>query len=56
MEDYGKMIVNNLICETLHPENDMTKLYGACKNLNIKEQQQLIEWYNEEYKKKNNII
>jgi hypothetical protein len=55
MEEYDKMIVNNLICETLHPENDMAKLYGACQNLNIKEQQQLIEWYNEEYKKKNNI-
>ena len=27
MEKHDKMIVNNLICETLHPENSIAKLY-----------------------------
>jgi hypothetical protein len=27
MEQYDKMMVNNLICETLHPENNVAKLY-----------------------------
>ena len=26
---YGKMDVNNLICETLHPENQIAKLYNS---------------------------
>jgi len=56
MEEYDKMIVNNLICETLNPQNDVAKIYKACQNLNIEEQQQMIKWYNEEYKKKNNIV
>jgi len=37
MEDYDKMQVNNLVCETLHPENTIAKLYRSnlteeCKN------------------------
>jgi hypothetical protein len=27
MEQYGTMIVNNLICETLHPDNLIAKIY-----------------------------
>ena len=27
MEKYEKMMVNNLICETLHPENIVARLY-----------------------------
>jgi hypothetical protein len=27
MEDYSKMSVNNLVCETLHPNNIIAKLY-----------------------------
>ena len=28
-EDYGVMNVNNLICETLHPDNVIAKLYTS---------------------------
>ena len=38
MEKHDKMIVNNLICETLHPENIIAKLYKTlqkAKNINI---------------------
>ena len=27
MEEHNKMIVNNLLCETLHPNNIIAKLY-----------------------------
>ena len=47
MEEHDKMVVNNLICETLHPENGIAKLYGYMKNLNLEEQNDLINIYNE---------
>ena len=28
MENHDKMVVNNLICETLHPENGIAILYN----------------------------
>jgi hypothetical protein len=32
MEDYSQIQVNNLICETLHPDNIIAKLYTKnCK-------------------------
>ena len=32
MEEYSEMTVNNLICETLHPDNIIAKLYTKqCK-------------------------
>ena len=31
MEDYSKIVVNNLICETLHPDNLIAKLYRGEK-------------------------
>ena len=56
MEEYDKMMVNNLICETLHPENCMAKLYKDLQTLNPKEQEQLIKKYNEYIIKKNLYI
>ena len=49
------MIINNLICETLHPENGTAKLYKCLQNLNPKEQQNLIENCNE-YTIKNKVF
>lgn len=35
MKEYSHMLVNNLICETLHPENIFAKLYTKkCKYTN----------------------
>ena len=34
METHDKMIVNNLICETLHPENCVAKLYEILQKIN----------------------
>jgi hypothetical protein len=47
MEEHDKMIVNNLICETLHPENTMAKLYNHLQKLNPEEKGKLIKKCNE---------
>ena len=47
MEEYDKMVVNNLICETLHPKNGMAILYRNLQKLNPEEQNFLINQYNE---------
>jgi hypothetical protein len=55
MEEHDKMIVNNLICETLDPENCIAKLYKVLQTLNPKQQEELIKKLNE-YAIKNNIF
>jgi hypothetical protein len=55
MEEHDKMVVNNLICETLHPENAIVKLYRHLQKLNPEEQNDLINNYNE-YVIKNTIF
>ena len=47
MEEHDKMVVNNLICETLHPENDIAGLYRILQHLNPEQQTDLINKYNE---------
>ena len=54
MEDYEKMVVNNLICETLHPENSIAKVYNMLKDLSPEKQQKLIKAVNE-YAIKNKV-
>ena len=56
MENRDKLLVNNLICETLHPKNNISKLFKLCQGLNIHEQFDLIEKYNKEYERKNSLI
>ncbi len=48
MEEHDKMLVNNLICETLHPENSVAKLYLFLKGMSPEMQQKHIKEYNEE--------
>ena len=47
MEKPDKMVVNNLICETLHPENCVAKLYTYFKDFNPSEQQMVLKKVNE---------
>jgi hypothetical protein len=54
MEEHDKMLVNNLICETLHPENCVAKMYKILQILTPSEQEELINKYNE-YVIKNKI-
>jgi len=46
LEKHDKMIVNNLICETLHPENSIAKLFELTKNLNIEDIELSVKLYN----------
>ena len=47
LEEHEKMIVNNLICETLSPENAIAKLYKLLPKLNTEQQNDFIDKYNE---------
>jgi len=55
METHNKMVVNNLICETLHPENTIAKLQILLQNLNQEQQQEIVKEYNN-YAIKNNVF
>ena len=46
LEEHDKMMVNNLICETLHPENGVAKVYMALQKLNTEGQKLLIKKIN----------
>jgi hypothetical protein len=54
MEQPDKMMVNNLICETLHPENIIAKLYHTLQGLTLQQQNELINALNK-YAIENNI-
>jgi hypothetical protein len=46
MEECDKMLVNNLICETLDPDSNIAKLYILSKNMDVNKRNELIKWYN----------
>jgi hypothetical protein len=52
LEKYDKMIVNNLICETLHPDNTVAKLYTLLPKYNLEQRCQMIKKYNKVFSKK----
>jgi hypothetical protein len=47
MSEHTTMRVNNLECETLHPENCIAKLYKVLQNLKRDEKEKMIGLYNE---------
>ena len=46
MENHNKIIVNNLICETLHPDNYIAKMHNSFKNMNSTELNKIIKCHN----------
>ena len=42
-------MVSNMICETLHPENSVTKIYKYLKDLNYSESENIINIHNQLY-------
>ena len=46
LEEHGKMMVNNLICETLHPKNSIAKLYKQLSAMGSEQRGQFIQQYN----------
>ena len=53
MENHDKMIVNNLICETLDPDSNIAKIYKYLNKLNYDEYENLINKHNSYCIKKN---
>ncbi len=53
MKQHDTVMINNLICETLHPENVIAKIHFILKNLNPTEQSKFIQEYNRKYAEKN---
>jgi len=53
MEEHDKMIVNNLICETLNPENGAAQVYRILQKFSPSEQQALIKACNKHIVKNN---
>jgi hypothetical protein len=47
MEEHDKMMINNLICETLHPKNRIAKLYEALAKMTPEKQSSFIKKFNE---------
>ena len=52
LKKHDKMIVNNLICETLHPDNMIAKLYTLLPGYDLEEQCKMIKTYNKYVTKK----
>jgi hypothetical protein len=46
LEKHDKMMVHNLICETLHPENDIAKLHVIMLNMTPPNKMKIIKKYN----------
>jgi hypothetical protein len=57
-DKHDKMIVNNLICETLDPENGIARMYLDLKKCNYsdKEKEQFIKEYNNYVKEKKTFV
>ena len=53
LQEHDKMVVNNLICETLHPDNNIGELFKILSIMSPIQQEQLIKKYNEKYIKDN---
>jgi len=51
LEEHDKMIVNNLVCDTLNPNNLIGKIYTRLSNCNLEEQCRIIQTYNTRYSK-----
>jgi len=47
MEEHDKMIVNNLVCETLDPKNRIAKLYMMLQKMTPERQETFIKKFNE---------
>jgi hypothetical protein len=47
LEKYDKILVNNLICETLHPRNAVAKWHNSLSKLSVEEQTKIVKMHND---------
>jgi hypothetical protein len=55
LDDYEKMMVNNMICETLDPENPIAKFFRVLPTVSQADRESLIQ-YNNECAKQNKFL
>lgn len=53
MATHSQMLINNLVCETLDPANDIARLHMDCMKLNREQQEELIAMYKQEFHRRN---
>jgi uncharacterized cupin superfamily protein len=47
LEKYDKILVNNLICETLHPRNALAKFYTSLSQISAEDQSRIVKMHND---------
>jgi hypothetical protein len=55
LEKYDKILVNNLICETLHPNNVVAKWHTSLNNLSVEEQSKIVKMHNDKVTKNHKL-
>ena len=56
MENHSTMLVNNIICETLHPDNDIAKIHNVINSIDYNACEKLIKNHNHHYIKNHYYI
>lgn len=54
LEKYDKILVNNLICETLDPRNAVAKWHNSLSKLSVEEQTRVVKMHNDKAIKRHN--
>jgi hypothetical protein len=53
LDTYDTMLVNNMICETLHPESKLAKIYRTIPDLTVDNRKKVISEMNEHFIREN---
>ncbi len=56
LEKYDKILVNNLICETLHPNNVVAKWQTSLNKLSVEEQSKIVKMHNDKALKNHKLL
>jgi hypothetical protein len=54
LEKYDKILVNNLLCETLHPRNPIAKWHTVLNKISLEEQSKIVKMHNDKAVKRHN--
>lgn len=55
LEKYDRILVNNLICETLHPNNAIAKWHTSLNKLSVEEQTRVVKMHNDRARKSHDL-
>ena len=51
LNKHSTLTINNLVCETLHPNSIVAKFYNSCNNISTTDKNKIINRINRTYKK-----